>query len=407
LDQQVIQLLQLLSKFQDRAKEKNPTKQAKTKRRYVSGLREVLRGINNGKLKCVILAPNIDENKARDGLDDKIQQILKAAKEKKVHIIHSLTRKRLGKAIGKSIRVSCVGIHNPQSADVYNQVIASGLRYKCLAQIQRRVERRQLGLPEGKFDIPIEEDEDEELSPLQEQINSNSSNNGDNKGVEALESSLKDTEAGTEDQSKQDQSKQEKDQLKQDKDKDQAKQDKEKPKVKEDYFYFNRMEEVEKRASIPDFADFAFEELVQMEEKTNTKIVGPDGNIVETWTLFVYTPPKESIKTMLLENINPQITIDALKELIAGKYEKKPPPSSTSMYLLFHDQVLSEGVLSDWVKENYSTLTAYRHQRQLTEGDSFSETSCSQSESLSSSSLKTLSEASCSESGSFKIDTIL
>ena len=48
-----------LARFQDRMYLKDPIK-AKAKRRYVCGLREVLKHLKLRKLKCVILPPNLD-----------------------------------------------------------------------------------------------------------------------------------------------------------------------------------------------------------------------------------------------------------------------------------------------------------------------------------------------------------
>ena len=52
-------LLLDLVRFQDRAYLKDPIK-ARSKRRYVCGLREVYKHLEVGKLKCVIVPPNLD-----------------------------------------------------------------------------------------------------------------------------------------------------------------------------------------------------------------------------------------------------------------------------------------------------------------------------------------------------------
>ena len=52
-------LLLDLVRFQDRAHLKDPIK-ARSKRRYVCGLREVYKHLEVGKLKCVIVPPNLD-----------------------------------------------------------------------------------------------------------------------------------------------------------------------------------------------------------------------------------------------------------------------------------------------------------------------------------------------------------
>ena len=55
----VEQLLHELVRFQDRQHHKDPIR-AKSKRRYVCGLREVRKHLELGKLKCVIIPPNLD-----------------------------------------------------------------------------------------------------------------------------------------------------------------------------------------------------------------------------------------------------------------------------------------------------------------------------------------------------------
>ena len=52
-------LLQDLVRFQDRQHLRDPVR-TKSKRRYVCGLREVCKHLGLGKLKCVIIPPNLD-----------------------------------------------------------------------------------------------------------------------------------------------------------------------------------------------------------------------------------------------------------------------------------------------------------------------------------------------------------
>ena len=59
MDSCVETLLSELVRFQDRQFLRDPTK-AKAKRRYVCGLREVMKHLSLRRLKCVILPPNLD-----------------------------------------------------------------------------------------------------------------------------------------------------------------------------------------------------------------------------------------------------------------------------------------------------------------------------------------------------------
>lgn len=60
VDSCVTDLLKELVRFQDRLYQKDPVK-AKTKRRLVLGLREVLKHLKLKKLKCVIISPNCEK----------------------------------------------------------------------------------------------------------------------------------------------------------------------------------------------------------------------------------------------------------------------------------------------------------------------------------------------------------
>ena len=75
LDKLVFEMLGELMKFQERARIQDPNK-AKLRRRLVFGLREVKRGIKANKVKCVVVAPNIDEGTMAGGLDDVVNEII-------------------------------------------------------------------------------------------------------------------------------------------------------------------------------------------------------------------------------------------------------------------------------------------------------------------------------------------
>jgi len=87
---------------------------AKARRRIVMGLRETARGIRAGKIKMVVMAFNLDEY---DALDDKGKEILHLTKNADVPIFFNLNKRKLGRALGKSIKVSIVGILRADGAD--------------------------------------------------------------------------------------------------------------------------------------------------------------------------------------------------------------------------------------------------------------------------------------------------
>lgn len=64
VDACVTSLLKELVRFQDRMYQKDPVK-AKTKRRLVLGLREVLKHLKLRKLKCIIISPNCEKTQSK------------------------------------------------------------------------------------------------------------------------------------------------------------------------------------------------------------------------------------------------------------------------------------------------------------------------------------------------------
>ena len=77
------------------------------------GLREVARGIRAHKVKMVVMANNLDQYGA---IDSKLQEILDLASKEGLPVLFELNKRKLGKALGKSIKVSVVGIQNAEGA---------------------------------------------------------------------------------------------------------------------------------------------------------------------------------------------------------------------------------------------------------------------------------------------------
>jgi ribosomal protein L7Ae-like RNA K-turn-binding protein len=107
LDEKVKAMLADLSKFQERARERDPQKFAKLKR-FCVGMSEATRSVKRGKAKCLIVAPNLDKSEADGGLDDTVEDLMDVCFEHEVPIIFALSRNRMGKALGKNIRISIV-----------------------------------------------------------------------------------------------------------------------------------------------------------------------------------------------------------------------------------------------------------------------------------------------------------
>lgn len=104
------EMLSELMRLQKRAIE---DKNAKARRRLVMGLREVARGIRAHKVKMVVMANNLDQYGA---IDEKLQEIIDLAHSEDVPLFFEFTKRSLGKAIGKSIKVAVIGIQNADGA---------------------------------------------------------------------------------------------------------------------------------------------------------------------------------------------------------------------------------------------------------------------------------------------------
>ncbi|ETV98309.1 hypothetical protein, variant [Aphanomyces invadans] len=98
VESMVVAFLGRLMSLQERARLTNPLKAKKT-RRLVFGLREVKRGLKNG------------------GLDDIVMELINLARVHGIPVIFSLSKRKLGKALLKTIRVSCVGVYNVDGAN--------------------------------------------------------------------------------------------------------------------------------------------------------------------------------------------------------------------------------------------------------------------------------------------------
>jgi selenocysteine insertion sequence-binding protein 2 len=70
----------------------------------------------------VVMANNVDQYGA---IDDKLQEIIDLARQEDVPVIFELNKRKLGKAVGKSIKVSVVGIQNADGAHQQFKKLAS------------------------------------------------------------------------------------------------------------------------------------------------------------------------------------------------------------------------------------------------------------------------------------------
>ena len=81
--------------------------QGVSQRFYVCGLREVRNAVKLHRVVSVVMAPNIDQMDATDGI---LMDIKEKCEEQHVPLIFALSRKRLGQIYGNRKRVSAVAL---------------------------------------------------------------------------------------------------------------------------------------------------------------------------------------------------------------------------------------------------------------------------------------------------------
>lgn len=116
-------LLMTLQKFQDRVYHETPHK-FKQKRRFVLGLREVLKHLKLKKLKAVVIAPNLERIASEGGLDDYLTSILSLCNAHGIPQIFAMNRHTLGRTVKKKAPVSVIGIFNYDGAqDIFKELL--------------------------------------------------------------------------------------------------------------------------------------------------------------------------------------------------------------------------------------------------------------------------------------------
>ncbi|GAB1298184.1 SECIS-binding protein 2 [Apodemus speciosus] len=157
VDACVTGLLKELVRFQDRMYQKDPVK-AKTKRRLVLGLREVLKHLKLRKLKCIIISPNCEKTQSKashahghpSGLDDTLHTIIDCACEQNIPFVFALNRKALGRSLNKAVPVSIVGIFSYDGAqDQFHKMVeltmAARQAYKTMLETVRQEQAGEPG----------------------------------------------------------------------------------------------------------------------------------------------------------------------------------------------------------------------------------------------------------------------
>ena len=108
-----MELIGALRAAQDKARDKEDRSIPRGKRRLVSGLRECARGLRANKVRMIFMAANLDGYEA---LDEKVLEIFRLCEDRDVVLFRFLSKRRLGKALGKNVKMSVVAIENFEGA---------------------------------------------------------------------------------------------------------------------------------------------------------------------------------------------------------------------------------------------------------------------------------------------------
>lgn len=108
MDDVAFACLKELARLQAKGKDQPAEKQYKYKK-FIVGFREVQRALQRSELKGIIVAVNLEDV---DELTNLVEELESKSQVLEVPIIRALTRRRMGKALGKSMRQSLVGILN-------------------------------------------------------------------------------------------------------------------------------------------------------------------------------------------------------------------------------------------------------------------------------------------------------
>ncbi|KAI9921023.1 hypothetical protein PsorP6_000823 [Peronosclerospora sorghi] len=116
-------LLKRLAALQTRAHVHNP-RQDKRSRRFVLGMQEVRRGLcGRNKLVFLVVATDVAAEGAVGAVGATYSELLALATARNVPIVAPFNRRKLGKVVQKSVRVSCVGIYSIDGAnDLFQQL---------------------------------------------------------------------------------------------------------------------------------------------------------------------------------------------------------------------------------------------------------------------------------------------
>ena len=116
LDLSIQELLEKLKFYYDRKKQEKTNK--KVNKRYVKGFKECIKKCNDGSMKLLIMAPDIEKVEGQGGLDELIYELLGCCNEKKIPVVFGLSMRSIGfTLINGAALLSVVGIIDYSSCE--------------------------------------------------------------------------------------------------------------------------------------------------------------------------------------------------------------------------------------------------------------------------------------------------
>jgi len=128
-NENVTNLLSKLAFFQKRLKKTQPLK-FKQHRRLAIGLKECIKMCKSNRAKALIIAPDIEKISTKGGLDTLVGNALNMATSKNIPIVFALNRRKLGKAINSTVKLSAVCIINSEGAHEEFKKMLNDLEYE-------------------------------------------------------------------------------------------------------------------------------------------------------------------------------------------------------------------------------------------------------------------------------------
>ena len=92
------------TEMKKKKKKKKRKKRVKREPRMLLGFREVKRSAHHGELECVVIAPDLEVSRNKDGLDDTVNDIVESCNRHAIPVFFAMSRRRLAKTLLRPVR---------------------------------------------------------------------------------------------------------------------------------------------------------------------------------------------------------------------------------------------------------------------------------------------------------------